>query len=76
MPDNSSSPLAAVLLEPPVIGPKPASRFAQRLMSVDEVNQTISNQFRVYESHINDIKENFEKQMNELKQLLISRDVL
>lgn len=75
LPENQSSPLVTALLDGPIGGEKPASRFAQRLMSVDEVNQTISDQFRVYESQLNDMKEGFERQMNELKQMLVAREI-
>lgn len=61
-------------IDEPVIG-KPAKRCAQRFMSIEEVNDTITNHFQtLYESHLNTIKSDVERQINELKAMITATE--
>lgn len=70
IPVGQSSPIAAAPIQKSTIS-KPASRTLSRLMSVEDVNETMSNHFQtMLETGISAIKSEMEKQMDEWKQML------
>lgn len=75
LPIIQSSPLVVSnRIDEPLVG-KPAKRCAQRFMSVEEVNDTITNHFQtLYESHLNAIKIDVERQINELKEMIATNE--